>query len=184
MTTFQIQEERENMLLNRRELNGLILFEGATPSRYEMKLGLAKQLKIDPELVVIKKVRNVFGERQVLFRAYVYKSKKALENISKVLLKKSKAPEKKEEGKEAEKQTESTERTKAEKASQATAEKQDPKEKAQQEKKSKEKSEQVQQEEQKQEAKAESKVEETSQNKNEKKQEVKAEDVKEKQADS
>ncbi|RLE42154.1 hypothetical protein DRJ48_04165 [Candidatus Woesearchaeota archaeon] len=88
-----ISEERKNPLMNRTEYIGEIHFEAATPPRYEMKLAIAKHLKVNPELVIVKKVRNVFGEKRVLFKAHVYKSLKELEKVSKVLIRKNKKPE-------------------------------------------------------------------------------------------
>jgi len=93
-----LSNETENPLMNRKVLKGDIAFEGATPGRYEMKLELAKELKLNPSLLILRRVINVFGDRKVIFEAHVYKSEAELAKVNKAILDKNKKPEPKESG--------------------------------------------------------------------------------------
>ncbi len=87
-----ITKEIENPLMNRKVVSGEVVFDGATPGRYEMKLEIAKELKLNPALVILRRVLNVFGDRKVIFEVHTYKNEKDLEKINKVILDKNKKP--------------------------------------------------------------------------------------------
>jgi ribosomal protein S24E len=91
-----ISSENENPLMNRKVIKGEILFDAATPRRYDIKLALAKETKTSNDLLILRRVRNVFGEKKLLFEAQIYKSQKDLDKVSRVLVKKNAKPELKE----------------------------------------------------------------------------------------
>lgn len=86
-----ITEKTENKLLNRTMVNGKIEFEQATPRNDQLAAALAKELKKDIDLVVIKNIHTEFGQKKASFRALVYEfqeAKKQLEKMTKHLKKK------------------------------------------------------------------------------------------------
>ncbi|MBU1201900.1 MAG: hypothetical protein KJ583_00870 [Nanoarchaeota archaeon] len=69
----KIIKQEENKLLERAEIVAEIVFSDATPSRESIRKELAKELKVDAGLVIIKKIETKYGERQALVQANVYK---------------------------------------------------------------------------------------------------------------
>ncbi len=84
---FKIISKESNKLLNKDVVKAEMLFEGATPSRVEIKKEFAKKNKFNPQLVVLKKIMNVFGERKLKLIIEIYKDEKALKNASKIYAK-------------------------------------------------------------------------------------------------
>ena len=82
-----INDKKENKLLKREDIKAEVLFDEATPSRKDIKKDLIKKIKADPDMVVIKKIRNLFGEKKILITAAVYKDKKAFDLENKVHIK-------------------------------------------------------------------------------------------------
>lgn len=96
----EIMEEKDNPLLNRKELKIKIIHDGATPSRQEVKDALVALLGIEKERVILDSYMSRFGVRESTGTARVYKTKeRALEVESRaVLLKNGLLSEKKSEG--------------------------------------------------------------------------------------
>jgi len=115
----EIKEKKENPLLSRTEVSGTVSFDGATPSNAQVAQGIASQIKVEPSVVKMRKIRNTLGSHQADFTAFVYKSKEELDRIE---------PKPK---KQLEKEKKAAEAKKAEKAKPAEA----PKEEAKEEKK-------------------------------------------------
>jgi len=93
-----LQEKKENILLNRQENKGKINFENATPSNNQVSEALAKELKTESALVVIKKINTVYGQLGAVFLAFVYKdavAKKKAEVVTSYLKKKTEEAQKK-----------------------------------------------------------------------------------------
>jgi small subunit ribosomal protein S24e len=65
----EVIEEKDNMLLNRRELKLKIYHDAATPSRVEVKQNVGMKFNADPDLVIIDKMKSEFGKSET--RAYV-----------------------------------------------------------------------------------------------------------------
>ncbi len=61
-----ITEDKNNSLLNRREVKIKVTFEGPTPSRKDVKLKLAAMLNCSPKLVIVQSLDNLFGKEEVL----------------------------------------------------------------------------------------------------------------------
>lgn len=69
-----ITSKKENLLLERMEIEGTIEFEGATPSTAQVTEEVAKQLHQDPVTIVVKHVYTQFGHHQAKFTARAYSS--------------------------------------------------------------------------------------------------------------
>ncbi len=73
-----ILEEKENSLLNRKEFLLKVDSSGKTPTNEELKKELAQNLKAKPELVVIKNIRQIYGQMTSKAEALLYKDEKSL----------------------------------------------------------------------------------------------------------
>jgi len=67
-----VQEKKANPLLKRTEVSFKVEFDGATPSRNAVREKLCGIIKSHAELTVIKKLKQGFGERQLVGNAHVY----------------------------------------------------------------------------------------------------------------
>ncbi|MBI2671792.1 hypothetical protein HYX16_02565 [Candidatus Woesearchaeota archaeon] len=77
----KVVNEKEEKLLNRKDILINLDFEDKTPSREVIKKELVEKLKIDPELLKIKKIQQEFGDRKAKVFAYLYNSKESLNKI-------------------------------------------------------------------------------------------------------
>lgn len=76
-----ITDQKEEPLLSRKEIIAEITFDKATPSKEEVKKAIAAQLKADESLIVVKNIYTEFGTPKAKSRAYIYSSKKDMDNI-------------------------------------------------------------------------------------------------------
>lgn len=92
-----IAQRKENPLLSRWEVQGTVVFDGPTCSNNPVMELLAKELKVEPEQVVVQQLRTIFGARQARFSALAYTTKEAQQKYSVVYshLKKKEGEEKK-----------------------------------------------------------------------------------------
>ena len=67
-----ITEKKEEPMLSRTMLNGIIEFENATPSYKDVSSLIASQLNADEKVVVIRHVYTSFGNKNAQVIAYVY----------------------------------------------------------------------------------------------------------------
>ncbi len=81
-------KEEELKLLNRKEISVDIDFSGITPKKDEIKKRLANSLKVDEELVVVKKIVQRYGGNKIKVFARVYKDKNSLDKIETIKKKK------------------------------------------------------------------------------------------------
>jgi ribosomal protein S24E len=77
----EIKNKKENPLLARIEVSGIVAFEGATPSNEQVAQSIASQLKVDASVVKMKKIYTTMGSREAEFLAFVYNSKEELDKI-------------------------------------------------------------------------------------------------------
>ncbi len=89
---FDVSEEKENKLLHRKEIRGILTYEKETPSREQLQAYLAGTYGADKELVILDKIDNIFGARQAKIYVKVYD---LLENMQ--LYERQKPTEEKEE---------------------------------------------------------------------------------------
>jgi len=80
----EIKEKNENPLLSRVEVKGSIEFEGATPSNMELIEILAKELKKDSNLIVVKNIYTQFSQQKAEFLAFVYNDQEVRSKTEKV----------------------------------------------------------------------------------------------------
>ena len=72
-----IQHKTENSLLNRVEVKGRVTFEGVTPSNAQVTEAVAKAMKAEPTLVVMKHIYTRFGHQDADIEAVVYATPEA-----------------------------------------------------------------------------------------------------------
>jgi len=96
-----ILNEEDKPLLSRTEVNTLIEFEGATPSKNDVQVGIAKIKKKDESLVVVKNIYVHFGTTKAKSLIYIYNTKKEMDNIEPKSKVKTEKKEVKEKPKEA-----------------------------------------------------------------------------------
>jgi len=119
-----INNKKENTLLHRTEIEGKVVFEGATPTRDQLRQEVAKQINSKPDLVVSKNIISNYGGGNATFTAFAYESTEYLQRIE--TKKWQKQVEKKEVKKEeapAEEKKETPEKPVEEKKEEAPAEK-------------------------------------------------------------
>ena len=67
-----IEHKKENLLIKRTDITGKVVFTGATPSNKDVIAALAKQLHIDPSLLVMKTIHTSFSHQQATIHAAAY----------------------------------------------------------------------------------------------------------------
>jgi len=124
----EIQKQRDTPLLSRKRVSAMVTYEGATPSRLTLRDSLAKKLKVDEDLTIIKHIYTRYGHTRAKVIAHVYSNAKDRDTIEdEYLLKKHvkketpKEEKKEEAGAEAAAETPKEETTKP--AEEKTAEK-------------------------------------------------------------
>ena len=82
--TMTITQNQENLLLHRKEIRASLSYEGATPSNAHVTDLLAKELKVDAGVVVLRHIYSHFGRQQAEVEAVVYadaESRKKIEPL-------------------------------------------------------------------------------------------------------
>ncbi len=87
----EIESDTARSLLGRREVKGVLVFDGATPSNNVVRKEIAVQLKVPEEFVVNKHIYTAFGKTSAKFLVYVYSSKEELKRFEPGVKKKSEA---------------------------------------------------------------------------------------------
>ncbi|MCL7411064.1 MAG: 30S ribosomal protein S24e [Methanosarcinaceae archaeon] len=67
-----ITEDKNNALLNRREIKFTVKFEGPTPSRNDVKGKLVAMLNVSLDLMIIQKMDSVYGMQELSGYAKIY----------------------------------------------------------------------------------------------------------------
>lgn len=68
----------ENKLLERKEIEAEVIFDGATPKRADLKSAICQKVAANPELVILRKVSSSFGRKAVKVVAHAYSAKEKL----------------------------------------------------------------------------------------------------------
>ncbi|SRR6056297_1362963 len=93
-----ITNDKNNALFNRRELNLTVAFDGATPSRNDIKAKVAALLNVPLELVIVQKMENDFGQQEAAGYVKVYETVDRMKQVEKdYVLERNKIPEPEEE---------------------------------------------------------------------------------------
>ncbi|MBI5159085.1 30S ribosomal protein S24e [Candidatus Micrarchaeota archaeon] len=101
----EISQQKENTLLNRKEVNFSVVGSGPTPNRKEVKEALCSKLGADPKLVIVE-IKQGFGIAMATGFAKVYKDEASMKIEEEYKLRRErgeKGPKKKEEKKAPEK---------------------------------------------------------------------------------
>lgn len=89
----QIIKDKNNVLLNRRELDFTVKYEGPTPSRSDIRNKLAAMLNAPLELLVIQKVDTEYGMQESRGYAKLYAEEARMKEIEhEYVLKRNPAP--------------------------------------------------------------------------------------------
>ncbi len=89
-----ITEDKNNALLNRRELKFDATFEGSTPSRIDVKSKIAAMLNVPLELVILQKFENSYGMSAANGYAKIYEDADRMKVVEKeYVLKRNELPE-------------------------------------------------------------------------------------------
>lgn len=74
----EVVEDKENPLLKRREVRIKVSYEGATPSRQEVRGKVAALLSSDKELTILDKLEPEYGKQMAAGYVKVYADREAL----------------------------------------------------------------------------------------------------------
>ncbi|MFQ5475039.1 MAG: 30S ribosomal protein S24e [Candidatus Nanoarchaeia archaeon] len=77
----KIKKERETPLLSRKRVTAMISFKGATPARKELRAVVAKKLKADEKLTIIKHVYQRYGQNAAKVIAHVYSKEEDMKAV-------------------------------------------------------------------------------------------------------
>lgn len=89
-----ITEDKNNALLNRREVKFDANYDGATPSRLDVKNKLAAMLNVPLELVILQKFDNSYGVSSAAGYAKIYEDADRMKVVEKeYVLKRNELPE-------------------------------------------------------------------------------------------
>lgn len=76
-----IREDKNNPLLNRRELDFVVKYEGSTPSRSDVRNKLAAMLNAPLKLLVIQRMTPIFGMQETKGYAKLYEEESYMKKI-------------------------------------------------------------------------------------------------------
>ena len=74
----KIQSQKENKLLERKEVAALVSFVGPTPKRTDIKNDLCAKMGVALDVAVIRDIEPIFGVKQLKILAHVYKDAEKL----------------------------------------------------------------------------------------------------------
>ncbi|MDG6243557.1 MAG: 30S ribosomal protein S24e [Methanolobus sp.] len=90
----KIIKDKNNALLDRRELNISVKFDGATPSRNDVRSKLAAMLTVPIELVIVQKIDNEFGKQEINAYVKIYEDEARMKQVEEAyVLERNKLPE-------------------------------------------------------------------------------------------
>ncbi|MCK4319733.1 hypothetical protein KAW38_04135 [Candidatus Micrarchaeota archaeon] len=155
----EILSEKENGLLNRREIDVVLDYRGATPKKEEIRKAIVEKLGVNPEAMAVIKTRGEYGMNKIKARVHAYKTKENLLEVEEkyILMRNKLIEEKGEEKPKEEPKKEEKKEVKEEKAEEKPSEKE--KEEPVKEEKKEEKKEPEKEEKPKEEPKKEEKKE-------------------------
>ncbi len=80
---FEIISDRENKLLDRREIY-LRVFSESTPKREDVKNLVVANFDVNPEMVVVDKIKQEFGKKESIVYVKIYSSLEVLKKLEKI----------------------------------------------------------------------------------------------------
>ena len=98
----RIIKDKKNLLLNRRELDFVLRYEGSTPSRNDVKNKLAAMLNAPLELLVVQRIKTEYGMQEAKGYAKFYEDAARMKEVElEYVLKRNTIPGTETEGEEA-----------------------------------------------------------------------------------
>jgi len=98
----KILKDKKNSLLNRRELDFVVKYEGSTPSRSDVRNKLAAMLNAPLELLVIQRIKTEYGIQESKGYAKLYEDADRMKQVEQAyVLKRNAVPGSETEGEEA-----------------------------------------------------------------------------------
>ncbi len=85
----EVLKEKENHLLNRKEINFKVVFEGGTPNIKDVRKELVGSLHASDKLTVVDSMMPAFGKKSLKGYAKVYKDEKSMSVEPKFRIKKN-----------------------------------------------------------------------------------------------
>ena len=82
-----ITNNSENKLLDRKEIEAEISFDGPTPKRSDLKSAVGGKIGANPELMIIRKATSNFGRKTIKVLIHIYKTKETLMSTEPVYIK-------------------------------------------------------------------------------------------------
>ncbi len=77
MVTITLKDKKVNPLLQRTEVMGDVLYEGATPTNVQIADVVARALHTEPAFVAVNHIYSRYGYQQASVSAFVYASAEA-----------------------------------------------------------------------------------------------------------
>jgi small subunit ribosomal protein S24e len=77
----KILKDKKNALLNRRELDFIVKYEGSTPSRSDIRNKLAAMLNAPLELLVIQRIKTEYGMQEGKGYAKLYEDADRMKKV-------------------------------------------------------------------------------------------------------
>ena len=98
----RILKDKNNALLNRRELDFVVKYEGSTPSRNDVKNKLAAMLNAPLELLIVQRIKTEYGMQEAKGYAKLYEDAARMKEVElEYVLKRNEIPGAGTEGEEA-----------------------------------------------------------------------------------
>jgi small subunit ribosomal protein S24e len=98
----KIIKDKKNSLLNRRELDFIVKYEGSTPSRNDVRNKLAAMLNAPLELLVLQRIKTEYGMQESNGYAKLYEDADRMKQVEQAyILKRNAVPGSETEGEEA-----------------------------------------------------------------------------------
>ncbi|MFH2106918.1 MAG: hypothetical protein ABII22_06685 [Candidatus Micrarchaeota archaeon] len=76
-----IESEKENKLLNRKEVEATITFDAATPNRIQIKELVCGKLGANTDFAVLRKTKNEFGRKRISVTLHLYKDAEGMKKM-------------------------------------------------------------------------------------------------------
>ncbi len=133
----EIISKKDNKMLDRKEINAIVNFDAATPSRREIREAVSTKLGLNPELTVLNSVVNEFGAKRIRVLAHAYADMKKLMDTEPEYLRKRDGIAAAEKKAEAPKEEKAEEKPKEEKPKEEPKKEEKPKEEPKKEEKPK-----------------------------------------------
>lgn len=73
--------KQHDTALPRKEIVATITYPNTTPSRLQIKEKIASKANTKPELLIIKQIKPVYGEKKSTITAYAYKDETSMKDI-------------------------------------------------------------------------------------------------------